>query len=143
MSNNNNLTEAQLAELVQLSDGRYHAKAFEFLISGLRLYYDEAENQVFPASAEDLCWSCAECAMDSYGMMAKDVLAYWGVTTTNDLGRITWLMIKTGMLQVSPDDKDESEFDDVFDFTEVIWEDYQIEWLVGGLRHFLSEDDDF
>ena len=56
--------------------------------------------------------------------MASTVLDYWGITSTEDLGRIVFLLIEVGLLARQPSDKLE-DFDRVYDFQEVFRTGYR------------------
>ncbi|MFM7133765.1 MAG: Minf_1886 family protein [Planctomycetota bacterium] len=68
-------------------------------------------------SGQQLCLGLREAAIDEYGMMARPVLRHWGVTRTEDFGRIVYTMIAAGILASSPDDRIE-DFAGVYDFEE-------------------------
>lgn len=68
-------------------------------------------------SGQQLCLGLREAAIDEYGMMARSVLRHWGVTRTEDFGRIVYTMIAAGILASSPDDRIE-DFAGVYDFEE-------------------------
>ena len=48
-------------------------------------------------------------------LLARAVLATWGIRSTDDFGRIVFAMIDAGLLQKQPDDTI-ADFADVFDF---------------------------
>lgn len=68
-------------------------------------------------SGQQLCLGLREAAIEEYGMMARSVLRHWGVTRTEDFGRIVYTMIAAGILGTSPDDRIE-DFAGVYDFEE-------------------------
>lgn len=52
-----------------------------------------------------------------FGMLARSVLASWGLRTTSDIGEVVFKLIRVGQLKKSKRDKRE-DFDNVFDFDE-------------------------
>jgi uncharacterized repeat protein (TIGR04138 family) len=66
---------------------------------------------------------CRALAIERYGVLARTVLAYWGVTTTVDFGDIVFTLVDLGLLQSQPSDTRE-EFMDVFDFEDAFDRDY-------------------
>jgi uncharacterized repeat protein (TIGR04138 family) len=50
-------------------------------------------------------------------MLARSVLASWGLRTTSDIGEVVFKLIRVGQLKKSKRDKRE-DFDNVFDFDE-------------------------
>ena len=66
-------------------------------------------------SAENLCWRLHDQALDLFGADAKDQLAAWGITKTNDFGELVYGMAEHGLVYTSEGDS-QAQFDDVFDF---------------------------
>ena len=97
-------------------DGRYQERAYLFVLAAL-----EYAQTRLPArrhlSGGELALACRDFALDQFGLLAASVLAYWGITSTEDLGRIVFLLIDVGLLARSPADKPE-DFDRVYDFAD-------------------------
>jgi len=68
-------------------------------------------------SGQDLSWGLRDYAIQQWGLLARTVLARWGITRTIDLGRIVFAMVDNGYMQKQPRDSVE-DFRDVFDFHE-------------------------
>ena len=66
-------------------------------------------------SAETLCWRLHDQALDLFGADAKEQLAAWGITKTNDFGELFYRMAEHGLTYTSEGDS-QARFDDVFDF---------------------------
>ena len=66
-------------------------------------------------TGRQLCEGLRDLAVERWGLMARAVLATWGIRTTDDFGRIVFAMIDAGLLQKQPDDTI-ADFADVFDF---------------------------
>lgn len=65
----------------------------------------------------ELAWACRDFALEQFGLLAPDVLAYWGVQRSGDFGRIVFALVDIGLLITQPGDR-EKDFDDVYQFTE-------------------------
>ena len=52
---------------------------------------------------------------EQYGLLAAGVLEHWGVTQTEDIGRIVFTLVEVGLLVTQPGDQ-ESDFESVYDF---------------------------
>jgi uncharacterized repeat protein (TIGR04138 family) len=76
-------------------------------------------------SGQELSWALKQLAHQQYGRMAKLVLASWGLHTTNDFGEIVYNLIRIGKMSQSDSDRRE-DFDNVFDFEQVLVRDYAI-----------------
>ena len=133
---------AQLIPLAKLlaEDRRYKFEAYQFVGAGLEYAQDvlrlgkpgpakrrrgEASREVRHVSGPELCWALKELAHQQYGLMAKLVLANWGVHSTSDFGAIVFNLIRIGKMSKSDRDRRE-DFDNVFDFEQALVRDYTI-----------------
>lgn len=71
-------------------------------------------------SGQELCLGLRSLAVEKYGLLARTVLRGWGVSTTEDFGKIVYAMVDTGLLRTSDRDSLEDfrgvyEFDEAFD----------------------------
>lgn len=112
----------------------YHANAYQFVFAALqyaqeKLGRDRSSEQAGHISGPELLDGVREMASRHFGLMARTVLASWGVTTTEDFGRIVFELIESGRMRKTDDDQLE-DFIDVYDFTEVFDEAYQIDTSV-------------
>jgi uncharacterized repeat protein (TIGR04138 family) len=76
-------------------------------------------------SGQDLCRAMKHLAHDQYGLLAKLVLASWGVRATGDFGEIVYNLIKIGEMSKSEGDRRE-DFEDVYDFQQALVRDFVI-----------------
>lgn len=140
------------AEVVSLErlladDRRYKLEAYQFVAAGLdyaqqvmglgkpgtgkpgrtkkRRAKDDAGPPVRHISGQELCLALKELAHRQYGMMAKLVLAGWGVHATSDFGEIVYNLIRIGKMSKSDGDQRE-DFDNVYDFQQALVRDYAI-----------------
>lgn len=94
----------------------YHETAYLFILSGLH-FTIERLGEPRHISGRELAEGCRDLALDRWGLMARTVLEYWGITSTRDLGEIVFALVELGVLVKQESDCIES-FDHVFDFEE-------------------------
>jgi len=108
--------EAALAE-IRRRDGKYNERAYVFVLAAL-----EYAQTRLPArrhlTGVELAWACRDFALEQFGMLAATVLTYWGIQTTDDFGRIVFILIEVGLLARQPSDRIE-DFERVYEFGEV------------------------
>jgi uncharacterized repeat protein (TIGR04138 family) len=73
-----------------------------------------------------LCDGLRELALSKWGLMARAVLARWGVTSTLDFGRIVFAMVDSGWMQKTDEDSLD-DFRNVYDFKTAFDAGYKIE----------------
>jgi uncharacterized repeat protein (TIGR04138 family) len=107
------LTEA-IWQRVRARDGRYHERAYLFVLAALEFSQRKARARGHITGGE-LSWACRDFALEQFGLTARTVLSHWGIETTADIGRVVYVLIDVGLLIRQPTDKIE-DFDGVFDF---------------------------
>lgn len=100
----------------------YHETAYLFILSALH-YTIERLGEPRHISGEELAEGCRDLALERWGLMARTVLAYWGILGTRDLGEIVFALVDLGVLVKQEDDSIES-FDSVYDFEDVFEASY-------------------
>lgn len=114
--------EAAFAKIGE-RDGRYHERAYLFVLAALE--YAQAR---LPArrhlSGAELAWACRDFALEQFGLLAGTVLEHWGVRSTEDIGRIVFLLIDVELLAGQPSDKIE-DFDRVYQFADAFRQGYR------------------
>lgn len=128
--------------LVARTDGRYDPSAFFFvndvvsaavkwLKSGEMKPRDvapsrgAAEGGNFHISGYELLAAMRRLARERWGLLARTVLASWGVRGTEDIGEIVFLMVEDEKLEWKRRESDtRAEFADGFDFRDAFdgWE---------------------
>ncbi len=68
-------------------------------------------------SGAEVCQAVRQFALSQYGMLARTVLANWGIRTTSDIGNVVYNMIEIGEFKKSKRDR-RADFDNVFEFDE-------------------------
>jgi uncharacterized repeat protein (TIGR04138 family) len=81
-------------------------------------------------SGAELAWACRDFAVRQFGLMAETVLGHWGLTRTDDFGRIVFTLVEVGLLVTQPGDR-EADFAAVYDFHEAFSASYQWQHLPG------------
>lgn len=111
--------------------GLYPIDAFEFVREGLNFTVQrihgrkkdpEASRHV---SGQQLCEGLRQYALLRWGMLARTVLARWGITRTEDFGRIVFAMIE-GQFLAKTDEDSVDDFRNVYDFESAFDAGYRI-----------------
>ena len=113
---------AALAE-VRARDGRYHERGYLFVLAALEFAQTRLPARRHLSGAE-LAWACRDFAQEQFGLLAPTVLAHWGISSTEDFGRIVFLLIDVALLARQPADRIE-DFDRVYEFDEVFRAGYR------------------
>lgn len=117
-------------ERIRARGGRYHERAYLFLLGAIEFLQNRLEVRRHVTAAE-LAWACRDFALQQYGLLAPVVLAHWGINRTEDLGRIVYILVDVGLLVTQPGDH-ESDFQDVYPFAEAFGESYDWQGLRGA-----------
>lgn len=118
-------------EAIINEDGRYLLPAVQFVREGLSTAVNKlqagsgASYERRHVSGAELCHSLREMAQQRWGLLARQVLAHWGVTSTRDFGEIVFLLVDNDWMQKEPTDSIE-DFDEVYDFVEAFDRDFSI-----------------
>jgi uncharacterized repeat protein (TIGR04138 family) len=122
----NEATRKTLEQVVH-ECGRYPIEAFEFVRHGLTFTVQqihgerqgkqqrEGDEKSSHVSGQQLSWGLRNYAVHRYGLLARTVLQHWGITRTNDFGKIVFAMVDS-KLMAKTDDDDIRDFQNVFDF---------------------------
>ena len=121
--------EAAFAQIRE-RDGRYHERGYLFVRAALEF----AQGRL-PArrhlSGGELAWACRDFALEQFGLLAPTVLGYWGIKSTDDFGRIVFMLIEVGLLAKQESDRLE-DFESVYDFAAIFREGYPWPGVEGG-----------
>lgn len=114
---------------------RYHSDAYDFVFDALR-YTQKAARRLSPAhetdgdadeshvTGQELLSGIRELALEQFGLMARTVFASWGITSTEDFGRIVFELVDEGRMRKT--DRDQlSDFYEVFDFEQALVRAYR------------------
>ncbi len=103
-------------------DDRYSADAFLFVIEAVA-HAVETAGEVRHVTGRELCGGARDLARSRFGPMAKEVLNFWGLRTTEDIGSVVFRLVEAGELGVTEDDSI-GDFVAVFEFDEAFERDY-------------------
>ena len=98
-------------------DARYRAEAYAFLLEALDFTIQRRGKGRKHVSGPELLEGFRDFAVQQFGLLARAVLAEWGVTTTDDVGEMVFALIEEDLLQKTADDRRE-DFHALFDFVE-------------------------
>ncbi len=107
--------------------GRYDVGAYIFVFETIEWLMSKLGERRHVSGAE-LSRAIRDHAVERFGLLARHVLASWGVTCTADYGRIVYALIECG--QMSRTDQDRlADFDAVYDFSRA-FKTYEIpDWV--------------
>jgi uncharacterized repeat protein (TIGR04138 family) len=115
---------------IRAHGGQYHERAYLFVLATVEFIQSRLEVRRHVTGPE-LAWACRDLALEQFGLLAPHVLAHWGVTRTEDLGRIVFTLVDVGLLVTQPGDR-EGDFAAVYDFTEAFTETYAWQGVRGS-----------
>jgi uncharacterized repeat protein (TIGR04138 family) len=98
-------------------DARYRAEAYAFLLEALDFTIQRRGKGRKHVSGPELLEGFRDFAVQQFGLLARAVLAEWGITTTDDVGEMVFALIEEDLLQKTADDRRE-DFHALFDFVE-------------------------
>ena len=121
---------------LRAEDDRYHERAYLFVLAAIEYLQSGLEVRRHVTGAE-LSWACRDFAVRQFGLLAEQVLAYWGVGRTEDFGRIVFNLVRAGLLITQPNDREE-DFANIFEFEAAFGQPYVWEGVAqlcaGGTR---------
>lgn len=101
---------------------RYHRGAYGFLLDALHQVISRQEERRH-ISGRELAAGARALAIERFGPLARTVLEFWGIHSTDDVGEIVFALVEVGVLIKQEEDRRE-DFEDLFDFEEVFDHDY-------------------
>ncbi len=113
--------------LKKLPKLNYHPGAYRFLFSALRWTQESLKRGSTEGtghvSGQELVAGIRQYALDQFGLMTLTVFNTWGLTATDDFGRMVFEMIERG--EMSKTDTDRlSDFENLYDFQEAFDRQY-------------------
>lgn len=112
----------EIVDRIRERDGRYHERAYLFVLAALE-FCQQRRKVRGHISGEELALACRDFALDQFGLTARTVLSHWGVETTQDIGRIVYVLIDVGLLIQQSSDR-LADFEGVFDFAQAFEGEY-------------------
>jgi uncharacterized repeat protein (TIGR04138 family) len=114
---------ADVLARIRAKGGQYHERGYLFMLATIEYLQSRLEVRRHVSGAE-LAWACRDFAREQFGLLAPHVLAHWGVTRTEDFGRIVFTLVEVGLLVTQPGDQ-ESDFGGVYDFEHAFGDVYE------------------
>ncbi|HET6836662.1 MAG TPA: Minf_1886 family protein [Gemmatimonadales bacterium] len=128
------MNDLQLADdilsRIRARGGQYNERAYLFVLGTIEFLQNRLEVRRHVTGPE-LAWACHDFARQQFGLLAPVVLNHWGITRTEDLGRIVFTLVEVGLLVTQPGDS-ESDFEGVYQFAEVFGGSYEWQGLRGA-----------
>jgi len=115
---------------IRARGGQYHERAYLFVLASIESLQSHLDVRRH-VNAHELAWACRDLARQQFGLMAATVLQHWGITRTDDIGRVVFTLVDIGLLVTQPGDQ-QSDFEGVYQFAEVFGESYDWQGLGGG-----------
>ena len=106
---------SKLKSLVEL-DGRYKLEALLFLHEALE-HTVKTIGERRHVSGRELLEGVRRLALEKYGMMARVLFESWGITKTEDIGEIVFLLVDNGIWGKTELDSRE-DFQGIYDLKE-------------------------
>ena len=101
---------------------RYRRCAYVFLLDALHEVIARQEERRH-ISGQELVEGARALAIARFGPLARTVLEYWGIHSTDDVGELVFALVDIGVLVKRAEDRRE-DFEDLFDFEQVFDHDY-------------------
>jgi uncharacterized repeat protein (TIGR04138 family) len=115
---------------IRASGGSYHERGYLFVLATIEYLQSRLEARRHVTGAE-LAWACRDFAREQFGLMAPQVLQHWGITRTEDIGRIVFTLVEVGLLVTQPGDQ-ESDFEAVYQFADAFGDVYPWQGVRGA-----------
>lgn len=116
---------AEQIRQIRQKDARYHEAAYAFVLEGLE-HTLRGIGERRHLTGQELSEGIRRYALERFGLMARTVLATWGVRRTDDFGEIVFNMIGEGLMGKTETDTRE-DFHAVYDFQEAFDAAYRVE----------------
>lgn len=105
-----------IMDQIRLREQRFDERAYLFVLASLE-HCQSRLTERRHISGPELAQGCRDLALHRFGVMARLVLAHWGVHSTLDIGDIVFTLVDMGLLMSQPQDS-RDDFDGVYDFAE-------------------------
>jgi len=103
-------------------DRRYPMEAYFFLLQALEYTLQQLEKPRH-VSGRELLRGIRDHAIERFGPTSRMVFEHWGITSTEDFGRMVFLLVEEGILTKTETDSIE-DFADGFDFKKAFEDEY-------------------
>ncbi len=107
---------------IRLRESRYDERAYLFVLAALEFCQQHLPERRH-LTGRELAVGCRDLALQRYGVLARMVLAHWGIHQCADLGEIVFTLVDLELLTSQPQDSKE-DFVGVVDFDAAFDRDY-------------------
>ena len=114
----------KIEQLLQ-KDNHYKFEAYSFVMAALH-YTVSKFKKPRHVSGKELLEGVRQYTLEQFGPLARTVLNYWGINSTNDFGKIVFALVEAGILRKQPEDKIE-DFSNIYRFEDVFGSGFKIE----------------
>lgn len=111
-----------IMDRIRAREPRFAEQAYLFVLAALE-YSQCRLGERRHISGRELTVACRDLALQRYGVLARQVLDYWGVRSTADIGDVVFTLVDLGLLISQPTDT-RDEFVDVFHFDQAFEREY-------------------
>jgi uncharacterized repeat protein (TIGR04138 family) len=115
---------------IRARGGHYHERGYLFVLASIEYLQSRLEARRHVTGGE-LAWACRDFAQEQFGLMAPHVLQHWGITRTEDIGRIVFTLVEVELLVTQPGDQ-ESDFEAVYQFADAFGDVYPWQGVRGA-----------
>jgi len=113
----------EFLEKIAEKNGKYKKEAYIFIFEALD-YTLRKLREHRHVTGRELLHGISEYGRSEYGPMTKTVFEYWGVTKTEDFGRIVFDLVDIGLMGKTETDSID-DFKNAYDFEEEFVKKYQ------------------
>lgn len=107
---------------IRMREPRFHEQGYLFVLAALEFSQTRLTERRH-ITGRELAEACRDLALQRYGVLARMVLEYWGITNTADFGDVVFTLVDLGLLLSQPSDT-RDDFADVFEFEDAFDRDY-------------------
>ena len=115
---------------IRARGGAFHERGYLFVLATIEYLQTRLDVRRHVSGAE-LAWACRDFAREQFGLLAPSVLAHWGISRTDDIGRIVFTLVEVGLLVTQPGDR-EADFAQVYDFADAFGAAYEWHGIPGS-----------
>lgn len=107
---------------IRLREPRFHERGYLFVLAALE-YTQTRRAERRHVSGAELAHAVRDLAIERFGVLAREVLEFWGIRRTEDVGDVVFAMVELGLLAAQPNDT-RDDFAGVYDFDAAFERDY-------------------
>ncbi len=111
-----------LMDQIRLREPRFHERGYLFVLASLE-YAQARRSERRHISGADLAHAVRDLAIERFGVLAREVLEYWGIRRTEDIGDVVFALVDLELLAAQPNDT-RDDFVGVYEFDVAFARDY-------------------